>query len=256
MKRLMMSRIITLVFGTCLLAAGMHAHAIQSGYAYIKPETRALQDDDFANPGLLTVDRGNELFNTPMDGATKACAGCHGEDGEDFDVASLARFPKYDRKQARIVTLQDRLISCSEATGRRLGPDDPDRIALETFTRHLALGEPVNVDGEGLDAVLAEGEQMFNTRYGLIDMSCQHCHGFYPGKMVRGQRISEGMGNGFPAYRLDIGEMTTLQERIQQCLVSMRAEPFASGSDELRTMEFYMMHRSNGLPIETPAVRY
>jgi sulfur-oxidizing protein SoxA len=64
------------------------------------------------------------------------------------------------------------------------------------------------------------------------------------------------MGNGFPAYRLATGEIATLQQRIQQCMDLMRAEPFESGSEELRLMELYMMSRSNGLSIETPAVRY
>ncbi len=74
--------------------------------------------------------------------------------------------------------------------------------------------------------------------------------------MIRGQKISQGQGNGFPAYRLDIGEMTNLHQRIQQCLRSMRAEPFASDSEEINLLGLYLMSRSNGLRIETPAVRY
>ena len=36
----------------------------------------------------------------------------------------------------------------------------------------------------------------------------------------------------------------------------MRAEPFAADSDEIKQLGVYMMSRSNGLKIETPAVRY
>jgi sulfur-oxidizing protein SoxA len=74
--------------------------------------------------------------------------------------------------------------------------------------------------------------------------------------MIRGQKISQGQGNGFPAYRLDTGEMTNLGMRIQQCMTLMRAEPFAIDSDEINAMQLYIMSRSNGLKIETPAVRY
>jgi sulfur-oxidizing protein SoxA len=123
--------------------------------------------------------------------------------------------------------------------------------------RNRAAGEVINVQTDGPMAPLLEkGEQLYRLRYGLIDMSCQHCHDFYPGQRIRGQTISQGMSNGFPAYRLDIGEMTNLHQRIQQCLSLMRAEPFEAGSEEINLMGLYIMSRSNGLKIETPAVRY
>jgi sulfur-oxidizing protein SoxA len=90
----------------------------------------------------------------------------------------------------------------------------------------------------------------------LFDMSCAQCHDSYPGQMIRGQQISQGQGNGFPAYRLGTGEITMLNQRIQQCLALMRAEPFDADSEEIRLMGLYLMSRSNGLGIETPAVRY
>ena len=33
----------------------------RSGYAWLGPELRALQDDAFANPGMLWIDRGRRL---------------------------------------------------------------------------------------------------------------------------------------------------------------------------------------------------
>jgi sulfur-oxidizing protein SoxA len=36
----------------------------------------------------------------------------------------------------------------------------------------------------------------------------------------------------------------------------MRAEPFDADSDEIKLMGLFIMSRSNGLKIETPAVRY
>ncbi len=35
----------------------------RSGYEYIKQSTRDMQDDDFENPGMLTIERGRQLFN-------------------------------------------------------------------------------------------------------------------------------------------------------------------------------------------------
>lgn len=239
-----------------LVAAPVHAGEPRSGYEFIKPATREMQDDDFLNPGMFTVEKGQALFSEPLAASGKSCAGCHGTDGAGLDTAQIARYPRY--RDGDILTLQEQIEACRRnAGGAELPVDHPELVALETFVRHLARGVPVNVQTEGpVAALLERGAQLYGTRYGLIDISCQHCHDFYPGQMIRGQKISEGQGNGFPAYRLDIGEITNLPQRIQQCLNLMRAEPFAAGSEEIELMELYIMSRSNGLTIETPAVRY
>ena len=234
------------------------AREAKSGYEYIKPATRAMQDDDFENPGLLAVDRGMDLFNTKQAGADKSCAECHGKEGEQLDKKKLARYPVFDEGKGGIITLQKRISLCREAAGNQpLATNHEQLIALETFVRNRAFGEAVNVRTDGpVAGLLKQGEQLYSTRYGLIDMSCAHCHDLYPGQMIRGQKISQGQGNGFPAYRLDIGEMTNLHQRIQQCLETMRAEPFDADSEEIKLLGLYIMSRSNGLKIETPAVRY
>ncbi len=247
----------------CGLAGAVYAHSAsafeaKSGYEYIKADTRAMQDDDFENPGMLAVERGADLFSQKQPGASKACADCHGNDGEKLDKGSLARYPVYDSKTKDIITLQERIRNCRANVGSEpLPANHKELVALETFVRNRAFGEAVNVQTDGPVAdVLKRGEELYQTRYGLIDMSCAHCHSMYPGQMIRGQKISQGQGNGFPAYRLDIGEMTNLHQRIQQCLTLMRAEPFESDSEDIESLGLYIMSRSNGLKIETPAVRY
>lgn len=231
----------------------------KSGYEYIKPATRAMQDDDFENPGLLAVEHGQHLFNNKQNGAGKACAECHGKDGAKLNMKNIARYPIYSEDATEIVTLHKRISRCrtDNAGNKALPTDHPDLVALETFVRNRAIGEAVNVHTDGpMTELLKKGEKLYRTRYGLIDMACYQCHDVYPGQMIRGQKISQGQGNGFPAYRLGTGEITTLHQRIQQCLTLMRAEPFDADSDEISLMELYIMSRSNGLRIETPAVRY
>jgi sulfur-oxidizing protein SoxA len=250
-----------LLFSSLLLipAASAFASEVKSGYEYIQPASRAMQDDDFENPGLLTVDQGQRLFNIKQNGAGKACAECHELDGAGLNTRNIARYPVYAEDAAEIVTLQKMISRCrDDNTGSRTLPTNhPDLVALETFVRNRAIGEVVNVQTEGATSeLLKRGEKLYRTRYGLIDMACYHCHEVYPGQMIRGQKISQGQGNGFPAYRLGTGEITNLHQRIQQCLVLMRAKPFDEESEELKLMELYIMSRSNGLRIETPAVRY
>ena len=50
--------------------------------------------------------------------------------------------------------------------------------------------------------------------------------------------------------------MAGVAERITECLTSLRAEPYKLDSGEYTALEVYMTARSNGLKIETPAIRY
>ncbi len=242
----------------CILITNSIYAEPRSGYEYITKETRTIQDDDFSNPGLLTVENGSELFNKENSESNRSCASCHGEKGEKLDTKKIASYPVVNRETKEIITLQKRISRCRTATkDKPLEVDHPDLIALETFVRNLAIGEKVDVKTDGVvSELLEQGEKIFKTRYGLIDMSCYHCHTLYPGQMIRGQKISQGQANGFPAYRLDTGEVANLHQRIQQCLTLLRAEPFETDSDEIKLLGLYLMSRSNGLPIETPAVRY
>ena len=252
----------TLLFCACLLAipaTAALAGEAKSGYEYIKPASRAMQDDEFENPGMLAVERGQHLFNNRRKDAGKACAECHDRDGAKLNTKNIARYPVYNEDAAEIVTLQKQIRRCrSDNSGSTILPaDHPDLVALEAFVRNRAIGEVVNVQTDGpVAALLQAGEKLYRTRYGLIDMACYQCHEMYPGQMIRGHKISQGQGNGFPVYRLDTGEITSLHQRIQQCLSLMRAEPFESDSEEIKLLGLYIMSRSNGLRIETPAVRY
>lgn len=253
------SRLLSVCFTSLVLLLSIKADAEPiSGYEFIKPETRAMQDDDFANPGLLTVEHGEELFNESQPASNKSCSSCHGDSGEGLEAKHIARYPLYDSETKSIITLQNRINTCrSNIAEKVLDTDHPDLVALESFVRNLAVGEKVNVQTEGAIAeILKQGKKLYTTRYGLIDMSCSHCHDLYTGSMIRGQKISQGQANGFPVYRLATGEVTSLQQRIQQCMTLLRAEPFETDSEEIKALGLYIMSRSNGLMIETPAVRY
>ena len=50
---------------------------VLSGWLYRTPETRALEADSFQNPGMLYVERGEEIWNTVEGEAGKSCASCH-----------------------------------------------------------------------------------------------------------------------------------------------------------------------------------
>ena len=102
-------KILIAVFGLLLASMGNVYAEARSGYEYIKPATRAMQDDDFENPGLLSVERGEELFSQEQGQNGKSCASCHGEDGETLNIKAIARYPVYNDDSKEIITLQKRI---------------------------------------------------------------------------------------------------------------------------------------------------
>lgn len=251
-------RLVVLLAGLLAGSAGLGASPV-SGYEFLNDSTRVMQEDEFANPGMVAVDRGTVLFNELRPDEERSCASCHGADGVQLSPAVIARYPIYDPNLGGLVTLQDRINHCWEINLDRfpLDYDHPDLIALETLVRHRAKDEPVNVQTDGPVArLLAEGETLYKTRFGQLDLSCYLCHVQHQGQMLRGQRLSQGQANGFPEYRLGRGRITSLHERMRECFISFRAEPFDAGSREYKLIELYLMMRGNGLVIETPAVRF
>jgi len=108
---------------------------------------------------------------------------------------------------------------------------------------------------ERLKPFIAAGRDLFNLRQGQINLSCAQCHDDNWGGKLAGAPIPQGHPNGYPLYRLEWQTLGSLQRRLRNCLVGMRAEPYAFGAPEYVDLELYLMWRARGLPVETPAVR-
>lgn len=257
-RRIRASVAMPAVLATAIGVVAASAAEPRSGYEFLTPDTQAMQDDEFANPGMPTVDLGRKLFREPGWNG-QSCANCHGDDGERFSPAAIARYPVFDAALKRPVTLQERINICWEDRMDNIPYvyDCTELVALETFVRHTADGEPVNVDiGGPMRPHYERGKALYNTRFGQTGLACTHCHDLYAGQYLRGQRLSQGQSNGFPEYRLGSGRITSLHGRFSECFRAFRAEPFEAGSPEYISLEIYLNARGNGLPIETPAVRY
>ncbi len=77
----------------------------------------------------------------------------------------------------------------------------------------------------------------------------------YAGRRLAGNVVPEAHPTGYPLYRLEWQALGSLQRRLRNCLVGMRAEPYAYGAPEMVDLELYLMWRARGMPMETPAVR-
>ncbi|HIP69678.1 MAG TPA: sulfur oxidation c-type cytochrome SoxA [Chromatiales bacterium] len=231
----------------------------KSGYEYLSKESKEMQDDDFLNPGMQAVDAGAEAFKKA--GANgKSCGSCHGEDGSKLDPKRIAMYPVYDEKLKKPVTLQQRIhMESEEQLGNKpMKYDGKDVLNLEVFVRNLARGEKVNVQTSGpMQPFYDKGKELYaGARSGQLDMACTNCHDVYAGLKIRANTLSQGQSNGYPAYRLKNGKINGLHSRTNGCYRQFRAQPREVGGEDLTVLELYVNARSNGLPIETPGIRY
>lgn len=246
-----------LLFVALLLWSGNAGGEPKSGLKYQSAETRAMQSDDFANPGMLWVERGAALWQAPADPRGKSCASCHGPEARSM-AGVAARYPAHIAQVDRVLDLEARINLCRETqmSAPAFEAESDALLALTVYIAHQSRGQPMSVatDGAAMQS-LARGKAMFEMRIGQLNLACRHCHIDNAGRMLRGDRISEGMPNGYPAYRLDWQKLGSLQRRLRACFAGVRAEPPTYGAQELIDLSLYLAARSAGLPVETPAVR-
>jgi sulfur-oxidizing protein SoxA len=229
----------------------------KSGYLFLSDGTRALQDDEFQNPGMFTIDRGQELWTRTEGASGKSCASCHGDASQSMRGVAT-HYPKYDATRGGLINLELR-INDERAKRMQIAPltyESDDLLALTAYISAQSRGMPMDVDiGGNAQPYFEAGREFYFQRHGQLDLSCNQCHDAEVGKRLRGDLISQGQVNGFPLYRVAWRVMTSRHRQFRWCNTSVRAEPFEYGSDEYLALELYVAWRGRGLPIETPAVR-
>lgn len=228
-----------------------------SGYVYMTKESRAMQDDDMANPAFLWLDHGAELWSKVDGDAKKSCASCH-KDAATSMKGVGASYPKFDKALGKPINLEQRINKCrvENMKAKPYKYESRDLLGMTIYVRNQSRGMPMNVkvDGE-MKPFFEKGKALYYQRRGQLDMACKHCHEDNSGKMIRANLLSEGMSNGFPTYRLKWQKTGSLHRRLRGCNKQVRAKPFKYGADEYVNLEVYLGWRARGLPVETPSVR-
>jgi sulfur-oxidizing protein SoxA len=229
----------------------------KSSSEFMGRETRAMQDDDTANPGMLWVLDGESLWNSKSGAANKSCADCHG-DARTSMKSVAARYPAFDAARGRPVDFEQRINICraDQQQATPLPFESKELLALTAYVARQSRGLPIAVaDDERTRPFIAAGRAMFEQRQGQINMSCAQCHDDNWGKRLSGNLVPQAHPTGYPIYRLEWQTLGSLQRRLRNCLVGMRAEPYPLGAAEYVDLELYLMWRARGLAIETPGVR-
>jgi sulfur-oxidizing protein SoxA len=229
----------------------------KSGIEYAGSDVRALQADDFGNPGMLWVARGEKLWNAPAGRSEKSCASCH-RDAPTTMKGVATRYPRKDAGGGELLNLEGRINQCrvqqQGADTRRY--ESEELLSLTAYVAHQSRGMPVNVQINEANRVNFErGRDIYYRRQGQMNLACTHCHERNAGRKLLADTISEGHGNAYPVYRLEWQSAGSLHRRLRACYFGVRAEQPAAGSAELVDLELYLASRARGLRVETPGVR-
>jgi sulfur-oxidizing protein SoxA len=229
----------------------------RSGYEFMSRETRAMQDDDATNPGMLWVLEGESLWNRKDGSAARSCGDCHGDASASMKGVAT-RYPMFDAKRGRLLNLEQRINECRvERQGAAaLAFEGRDLLALTAYVARQSRGLPIEIKAdEKVKPHLEAGRATFYRRQGQLNLSCAQCHEERPGIKLAGNTIPQAHPTGYPLYRLEWQGMGSLQRRLRNCYIGVRAEPYAYGAPEFVELELYLLWRARGMKLETPAVR-
>jgi sulfur-oxidizing protein SoxA len=245
------------------VASGMAGHAEiplserQSGYANLGPETKGMQDDDTINPATLWVLDGEALWSAKAGSANLACSDCHGTAGDTMKGVA-ARYPAYDTASKGPVDLEQRINICrtDHQKAPPFRPESKDLLSLAAFVARQSRGMPIAANHDArLNPFIAAGSVIFRRRQGQLNLSCAQCHEERWGKHLGSSLIPQAQPTGYPIYRLEWQSLGSLQRRLRNCMIGMRAEPYAYGAPEDVNLELFLMWRARGMKVESPAVR-
>ena len=236
---------------------GIRPEDRRSGYFFLSRETQAMQNDDLSNPGTLWVKEGEALWRKAEGVAGKSCAACHQAAAVSMRGVA-ARYPAFDGEAGRVINLEQRINWCrvDRQEAPPLAYESEALLALTTYVAHQSRGMPIHVVIDGPARPFFEaGRTFFLARQGQLNLACKQCHEDHWGQKLRSEPISQGYGNAYPAYRLEWQTIGSLEHRLRNCNIGVRAEPYPYGAQEYVNLELYLAWRAQGLPIETPGVR-
>ena len=227
-----------------------------------------LQSANAMNPIGLWIDEGKRKWE-------KDCTSCH---ALEKVVKAVPDFPKLDASR-KLINLEDQISICRQrveattnanansiatttASTQSFTNDDNPTLELSTFLNDAARQLAINITPPANPSHatiwkqnLADGERLFKTRLGHMNLSCQQCHDGKVGASMRAQKITAGHPTGFPAYRISWQGLGSIERRIRACYSGVQAQVPAPQDMRLRQLELYLKTRAQGLQLEGPSIR-
>ncbi len=228
----------------------------QSSYVLMSPDTKAMQDDPLLNPATFAVLDGEVLWRELAGKKNQSCASCH-SDATVSMKGVAASYPKVNAA-GQLFNLEGRINQCrtEHQAATPFAFESKPLLALSAFVATQSKGMPITVERTPAnDKALAAGQRLFNQRMGQLNLSCAQCHAERSGQKLAGNPIPQAHPTAYPIYRLEWQAVGSLERRLRNCMVGVRAEPYAFGSNEFLELELFLAWRAREMPLESPGVR-
>ena len=248
---------LVIALASAALAAEISQGQRRSGSSFMSADTKAMQDDDTVNPGMLWVLDGESLWNRKAGTSDKSCVDCH-NDARVSMKGVAAHYPAYEKAFGRPLDLEGRINLCrtNHQQATPLAYESRDLLALTAYVAQQSRGTPIDAgDDPDLKPFVEQGRELFMQRQGQLNLGCANCHDDNWDKKLAGSAITQGHPTGYPLYRLEWQSLGSLQRRLRACITGIRAQAYDWGSPELVALELYLMSRARGMKVEAPAVR-
>jgi L-cysteine S-thiosulfotransferase len=272
---------VRIIVGALLLlaAAALPALAQEDATERELEKYRAMMRDPFANPGLLSVDRGETLWLTPRGPKNGTLEACDLGKGPGKLDGAFAELPRYFEDAGRVMDLEARLVWCMEnlqgydrkqilQTRFSTLERDSDLEALAAFiaSRSNGMKFALKLEHPKEKEAYTAGEAIFFRRQGPMDFSCATCHG-ENGRRIRLQELpnfgdpkqTQAVMGAWPAFRVSQnppnGALRTMEHRLYDCVWQMRLPQVDYGSDVTVALTTYLAKQAEGGVIEVPSVK-
>ena len=263
-------------FGIGLLALLLIGPAAPEHSEKESERYRAMIDDPMANPGYLSVDRGEQLWSMARGTKGVSLEGCDLGEGKGVLEGAYAHLPRYFADADQVMDLEQRLAFCmrtvqgldiADVVARRFGSPgkNSDMEDLAAFiankSQGMKLAPPLAHPKER--EMYAIGEAMFYRRSSINDFACATCHG-EDGRRIRLQALPNltkpspvvqlAMAT-WPAYRVSQSQTRTLQHRLWDCFRQMRMPAPDYLSEGITALTVFLDHNGAGGVINAPYIK-
>jgi len=197
------------------------------------------------NPADIFVADGEEQFEDNFDGEEALAKFL--EVSEKKLAEYIAGFPRYVKKMGNVVGLDQVLQAMQVEQGKSKSDLNSETIFnVLAYVKSLANDLPVSIDvkaNKEMEDSYKLGEKLYTTVRGYRGLSCKSCHSL-PGTVLRTQTLPEmgaaNTGGTWPAYRMTLSNLVTLQARSATCMRDAGQEPLPLGSKEMVALEVYI----------------